>query len=106
MAKNNQDFHLGDLNEIKERWLKNNGELPAVITVVEFYGKGDPFFGGSADDRVLRVDGRIGASGFAASPKWDFSSIEDAAAAAKNIPNRRENSFLGLIPWFSWELVG
>lgn len=72
---------------------------PRRMGVIEFYGTGDPAFGGSADDRSLGFDGLIlqrGSNG----PRAEFETTEQAHAAAKAIKNRRPNSILGVLP--SW----
>lgn len=33
------------------------------IIIIEFFGRGDPFFGGSADDRTLCADGVFRSTG-------------------------------------------
>ena len=64
---------------------------------VEFFGKGDPFFGGTADDRPLLKDGR-----FASHPRpediAEFLTKEAALEAARKAPNRREGGLLS-----SWD---
>ena len=93
------DFTL-DIEGRKKIWFERNQCLPNEIYVMEFYGSGDPYFGGTADDRLLTVNGDIWNGKY---PKPDakvFSSIEEAAQAAALITNRRENSVLGLIPYF------
>lgn len=60
---------------------------------VEFYGKGDPFFGGTADDRPLLKNGR-----FASCPRREdvarFPDREASIAAAEKAPNRRPGGLL------------
>ena len=60
---------------------------------VEFFGKGDPFFGGTADDRPLLKNGR-----FASCPRREdiapFPDRDAAIAAAEKAPNRRQGGLL------------
>lgn len=72
---------------------------PTSMIVVEYYGDGDPFFGGSADDRVLGECGSI-LPRAPNRPAAVFDTIEEAAEAALKIPNRRPGSILRVIP--SW----
>lgn len=84
--------------ETKQSWRV----LPDHMKVMEFSGKGDPFFGGNACDLVLGKCGRI-----LHEPTVDpdegavFATIEEAHEAAKRIPNRRVGSILGVLP--VWE---
>lgn len=71
--------------------------MPRTFKVAEYLGTGDPFFGGKADDRVLGEDGQIKPFGSKV-PTAVFTRIEDAHAAARAIPNRRDGSVLGVIP--------
>lgn len=82
----------------KQRWRV----LPDHMKVMEFSGKGDPFFGGNACDLVLGKCGQI-LQGPTADPDTVavFSTIEEAHKAAKRIPNRRPGSILGILP--AWE---
>jgi len=70
---------------------------PASMIVIEFSGTGDPFCGGSADDRVLGIDGRIKERASRAESA-SFETVEAAHAAACSIPNRRPGSVLGVAP--------
>lgn len=72
---------------------------PKGMTVIEFYGDGDPFFGGTADDRPLGIGGSILDCG-SIDPHAEFATIEDAHGAAKAIKNRRPGSILGVLPWW------
>jgi len=80
--------------DVKRTWAAE----PAYMTVVEFLGTGDSFFGGTEDDRALGNNGRILGPGYHESEVEVFLSIEEAHEAAKAIPNRREGSFLGVCP--------
>lgn len=76
--------------------------LPDYMKVMEFHGKGDPFFGGNACDLVLGNCGRILHGPTAGlNEAAVFSTIEEAHEAAKRIPNRRPGSILGVLP--VWE---
>lgn len=75
------------------------GSQPKGMRVVEYAGKGDPFFGGSADDRSLGCDGLILQRG-SNEPRAEFQTIEAAHEAAKTIQNRRPGSLPGVMPWW------
>jgi hypothetical protein len=80
---------------LKETWGKS---VPIEMSVVEFAGSGDPFFGGAADDRPLGRNGCIldrRASPFDVAV---FKTIDDAHQAATAIKNRRPDSLLGVLP--------
>lgn len=91
-----------DIEARKKRWLQENKQLPKEIYVIEFYGTGDPYFGGAADDRELTIHGSIWDGNYPKPDAMVFTSIEDAAKVALTINNRRPNSILGLIPYFDW----
>lgn len=83
--------------ELKASWVS----LPVSMVIIEYWGTGDPFFGGTADDRSVGVDGLIKHPGSTVATAT-FSSIEDAHAAALSISNRRHGSRLGVVPtWHS-----
>lgn len=65
---------------------------------VEFYGEGDAFFGGKADDRALGVDGSFLTKSYGRHEVARFPSREAALAAGDAAPNRRTGGLLG-----SWE---
>lgn len=73
--------------------------LPLGMHVIEYCGDGDPAFGGTADDRVLGIEGQILAR-HARTAVAEFATIEAAHEAAKVISNRRPNSLLGVAPWW------
>ncbi|TAL80705.1 MAG: hypothetical protein EPN77_19395 [Candidimonas sp.] len=75
---------------------------PKSVIVIEYFGDGDPHYGGAADDRALGVDGKILLSSSSSAPAATFATVEDAHLAAVAIPNRRANSILGVIP--SWTI--
>jgi len=79
--------------ELKASW----ASLPVSMIIIEYWGIGDPFFGGTADDRPVGVDGLVKHRGSTVSTAT-FSSIEDAHAAALSISNRRDGSRLGVAP--------
>lgn len=83
------------VTSMKARW----PAMPRVMGVVEYSGTGDPFFGGSADDRPLGLDGRI-LPRLSPEPRAQFKTIEEAHTAATLINNRRPGSLLGVTP--SW----
>jgi len=81
-------------------WLARGWPEPASVLVIEFYGDGDPAFGGSADDRALGPAGEIlnrqrRAEGV---EPIEFGAIEDAHLACQAIVNRRPGSILGIAP--------
>ena len=70
----------------------DTSHAPRFIAV-EFFGKGDPFFGGTADDRPLLKSGL-----FASHPRREdiaeFPTQDAALEAARRAPNRREGGLL------------
>lgn len=62
----------------------------AGFVVVEFYGKGDPAFGGSADDRPLGKSGEFLTGCYHRSAVAKFESYDEAMAAGLAAANRRE----------------
>lgn len=81
------------------RW----GALPASMILVEYWGDGDPAFGGHADDRVVLTSGRIQESTLrkAGEVVAEFPSVASAHEAALKIPNRRAQGLLGVVPTWS-----
>lgn len=77
--------------------LKRWQTAPLSMVVFEFCGHGDAFFGGSADDRALGVDGRIKES-MSRVETAVFDTVQHAHEAATKVPNRRPNSLLGVVP--------
>lgn len=71
---------------------------PVAVEVVEFYGQGDPAFGGNSDDRPLGTNGSIVDPRSSVSAVAQFPDIDAAHNAAQTIPNRRPGSILGAIP--------
>lgn len=74
---------------------------PRSMIVMEFLGDGDPFFGGTADDRPLGVSGRIVWPNGPQSEREEiahFSTIEAAHAAVQQVPNLRNGGVLGVLP--------
>lgn len=97
--KQNNGFALSDLTNpayVKQqsrRWTA----LPKSMIVVEYSGSGDPYYGGSMDDRQLGVDGQIKVP----ASKVDtasFCTIEQAHEAALRVTNRRPGTILGVVP--------
>ena len=85
---------------LKQRW---GAHPPKWMQVIEFFGTGDPGFGGSADDRPLGTHGRI-----VEGPRWltgeraaRFETIDQAHAAALRIPNLRPGGLLGVLTWWT-----
>ncbi len=72
---------------------------PLSMIVIEYFGDGDPAFGGSADDRALGPAGVIlDRQDRMHTQPVSFSCIDDAHVAAKAIKNRRANTILGVAP--------
>lgn len=86
--------HPDYIRQTKAQWR----ELPKSMIVIEYCGRGDPMFGGSADDRVMLEDGRIREPLADRGKTAEFATIEEAHAAALRVPNRRPNSILGISP--------
>lgn len=83
--------HPNYTDRMKGQWRT----APTSMIVVEYLGAG-----GSTDDRPLCDRGTIAAL-TSIEPAARFATIEEAAAAAQRIPNRRKGSILGVVP--SWE---
>lgn len=78
---------------------------PRSMIVMEFLGVGDPFFGGTADDRPLGISGRIVVPN-ALEDVAHFATIEEAHAAVQHVPNLRNGGVLGVLPtWKNEEEV-
>lgn len=71
---------------------------PESMSVIEYFGTGDTFFAGDADDRPLGLDGNILSPGYQSSSIAQFKTIEEAHQAALKITNRRPNTVLGVGP--------
>lgn len=84
------------VDRVKSLW----PSLPLGMSVCEFHGDGDPFFGGCADDRPLGKAGEILTRPYRLDEIATFATIEDAHAAVQSIPNRRPGSRLGVMPWW------
>jgi len=68
---------------------------PDAFSVVEFYGKGDPCFGGAADDRPLGVVGEFLSGSYQRLMVQRFTTRELAEAAASRAKSR-EGSLVGV----------
>ena len=80
---------------------------PRSMIVMEFLGVGDPYLGGTADDRPLGVSGRIIDTGQAVmgrEPVAHFPTIEAAHKAALKVPNLRAGGVLGVLPTWTEDL--
>jgi len=66
--------------------------------VMEFHGKGDPYFGGAADDRVLGKRGLFLTGVHSPGDYASFSSEGEALRAAELAPNRRSKGLLLALP--------
>ena len=71
--------------------------LPKSMIVVEYSGSGDPYFGGSTDDRPLGVDGVIKLPASKVETA-SFATIQQAHEAALKVTNRRPGTILGVVP--------
>ena len=69
---------------------------PARFVCMEFCGQGDPFFGGSADDRTLLTDGCFGHSSGRTAPAR-FVDAKTALEAGRKAVNRRASARLSAI---------
>lgn len=77
--------------------LKRWASVPKSMIVIEYWGTGDPFFGGNADDRALGVDGLI-KTRMSKIETAKFATVQEAHEAALKVVNRRPNSILGVSP--------
>lgn len=68
----------------------------ARFVCFEFHGRGDPFFGGQADDRILLTDGSFGHSSPAAKAAR-FETMVEAAEAGRRASNRRDGALISAI---------
>lgn len=67
---------------------------------MEFWGDGDPFFGGKADDRVLATDGTFRRSydfSVGCAQRATFATAELAIAAGRAAPRRDGGLLSGLV---------
>ena len=65
---------------------------------IEFYGDGDPMFGGAADDRVLGPGGRfLTAQESWTTPPAVYVTRAAAEYAATHASNKRKGSLLGFV---------
>ena len=68
----------------------------ARFVCMEFFGQGDPFFGGNAEDRILLTDGRFGHSA-ASNPAARFVDSNAALEAGRRADNRRDSALISAI---------
>ncbi len=87
--------HPAYVEQTKAKWRCQ----PKGMTVVEFFGSGDPAFGGNADDRSLGCNGLI-LERNSSVPCAEFQTIEAAHEVARAIKNRRPDTILGVLPWW------
>lgn len=64
------------------------------FVVLEFFGNGDPFFGGSADDRPLGKSGSFLSGSYPRAAVAEFESESAAIAAANAAPNKRDGGLI------------
>lgn len=62
---------------------------------MEFHGTGDPYFGGSAEDRPLGINGAFIVGGYHKSEVAEFTTQEQAINAANAATNKRINAIIG-----------
>lgn len=74
-------------------WSAEQYEKVGPFIAAEFYGRGDAFFGGKADDRVLDKDGSF-RSACPRDQVQEFASKAAALAAAELASNRRAGGLL------------
>lgn len=72
------------------------GRAHGRFVCMEFYGQGDPFFGGSAEDRTLLTNGCFGHSS-ECTPPARFVDMRTALEAGRKAFNRRDSAFLSAI---------
>ena len=65
--------------------------------VVEFHGKGDPYFGGAADDRPLGKSGTFLTGCYIFDRDVAVFDTREAAEAAAGAAKRRKDSCLGVL---------
>lgn len=91
----------GWVEQQRMKWTNTGTPDPISMIVIEYWGDGDPAFGGSADDRTLAPDGQIHTRETSLKTgAAEFRTLEEAHEACKAIPNRRPGSLLGVAP--SW----
>lgn len=66
---------------------------------MEFSGLGDPFFGGSGDERTLLENGKFGHCLPGTPARALFDTDEQALVAGSRADNLRTGAELGAIPW-------
>jgi len=72
---------------------------PSGYFIMEFFGTGDPFFGGHADDRPVGEDMRPHINNHLCKPKV-FPTKEQAIAAFDQVQGRRSGSLLGVVSYY------
>ena len=65
--------------------------------VVEFYGTGDPYFGGDAEDRSLGWDGEFLVGGHHVSERALFETEQDAQLTAEAARNKRKGGLISVL---------
>jgi len=64
---------------------------------MEFYGTGDPYFGGNAEDRVLGKSGAFLRGFYQRADIAEFPTREEALAAGERATNRRNGGKVGIL---------
>lgn len=78
---------------------KKWGCLPISMIIIEYFGDGDPAFGGSADDRPVLTTGQVADRQVQkGAPIANFNTVAEAHEFAMLIPNRRPSAILGVAP--------
>lgn len=70
-------------------------------TVIEFHGKGDPYFGGSADDRPLGKNGKFLTGPYTRDAIAEFATKDEAEKAVASA-EQRKGGLVGYIPIRVW----
>lgn len=60
----------------------------------EYFGDGDPMFGGAADDRTLGKDGRFLTRSHTWKDHATFATAAEAKSAGERAPNKREGGLI------------
>ncbi len=76
---------------------------PTHYEVIEFYGTGDPYFGGRADDRPLCIDGQFSRM-YVQHLTAHFASESEAQRAAAKA-DKRTGGRIGIIRCYAPERV-
>lgn len=70
----------------------------SMFEVIEFFGDGDPYFGGEADDRILGKSGSFLVGFYSLDQVAKFATEEEARHALEVAPNRRVGGKPAIVP--------